>query len=747
MGRASREKRERKVQENNFGSSRSVLRSTLWEKICFGIVEWGTYLILLTPLILNRNYFFPYVVPKTIFFRVIVDIIFIAYLLLLVINRRYLPRFNVLTIGVSAFLVISLLTAVTGINFERSFWSTFERMGGILTLLHLFIFFLILTGVFKERKYWERIFAVSIAVGTFLSLSILLSKDPTSRGGGSVGNSSFMAAYMLFNVFFALILLLAKGWGWRIYSGITFLIMAFVVFFNPVEETRGAMGAFGGGIFLLVLGYLAFSKNKLLMRLAPVILILGVLLALGFTQTEFFKANMFDIKELPGRARALVWGEGLEAWKEKPLLGWGPENFNVAFTKYFKGEIPLTVDIWYDRVHNVVIDSLVSSGVIGLLSYLFIFGAAVWGLLKTCTKVAERKNLFFPLGMVVILATYFAQNIWVFDMISTYLMFFLSLAFVSFLINSSNPSPSPELALEPKRFSPLLGSFLIILALGLLYFGNLQPARASQMIIKGLVLEPGQAIGFFEKALKTSPMAQLEAPEQLARRATDLLYGSNTDRFLLEKAAALSVGELEKIIVTNPQDFRFFLLLGRFYNDWYNQGKDPAKLDLADKVLTEAIKLSVENQQGYWALAQTRLFQGRNKEAVELLQKAVDMEPRYGPSHWYLALSYKVIGEEKLAGQKVQDAEAAGYNWKNSLNDLKSVIEIYQSLSEDTKLVELYSLAVEKDPNDAKLWAGLAVAQANIQKYPEAKEAAQKAIALNPEFAKELEDFLKSLPD
>ncbi|MBI4101405.1 MAG: O-antigen ligase family protein [Candidatus Nealsonbacteria bacterium] len=746
MGKASREKKERRLQDNDPGSVQSFPRSTLWEKVCFGIVEWGTYLVLFTPLILNRNYFFPYVVPKTIFFRVIVDLILIAYLLLVTVNRRYLPRLNVLTIGVAVFLGISLLTAVTGVNFERSFWSTFERMGGVLTLLHLFIFFVVLTGVFQERKYWERIFAVSIAVGTFLSLSILLSKDPTSRGGGSIGNSSFMAAYMLFNVFFSLILFLTKGLGWKIFTGITFLIMAIVVFFNPIEETRGAMGAFAGGVFLLILGYMIFSKSKLLVRLAPIILVSGVLLGIVFTQTEFFKANMFDVKQLPGRARALVWGEGWEAWKEKPLLGWGPENFNVAFTKYFKAEVPLTVDIWYDRVHNVVIDSLVSSGIIGLLSYLFIFGAAVWGLLRTCRKVAEKKNLFLPLGMIVILATYFAQNIWVFDMISTYLMFFLSLAFISFLISSSKQASLPEPSLEQRKFSPLLGSFLIILALGLLYFGNIQPARASQMIIKGLVLEPDQAIGYFEKALKVSPMAQLEAPEQLSRRTTDLFYGSNPDRFLLEKAADLAAKELEKTILKNPQDFRYFLLLGRLYNDWYNQGKDPAKLDLADKFLTEALKLSQENQQGYWALAQTRLFQGRNKEAIELLQKAIDLEPRYGPSHWYQALSYKVTGESKLGAEKTQDAEAAGYNWKNNLGELKSVIEIYQELGDDAKLAELYSLAVEKDQNDAKLWAGLAASQANIGKYPEAREAAQKAIALKPDFVAELENFLKSLP-
>lgn len=745
MGKASREKQERKFQQDpahGFSSKRNLL-----EKIYLIIIEAGVYLALITPFIIDKNYFFPYVVPKTIFFRTVVDIIFIIYIFLIIVNRRYLPRLSILTVSVTAFLLVSVLTSITGINFEKSFWSTFERMGGLLTLLHLFIFFIISTSAFKERRYWERIMAFSVLVGTALSISVLASKDPTDRGGGSIGNSSFMASYVLFNVFFAIILFFTKNWGWKIFSGTTFLIMLSVILFNPIEATRGAIGAFFGGAFMLVVGYMIFSKNKLFVRLAPAILIGGILLILVFSQTSFFKVKMLDIRQLPGWARSLVWQEALDAWKEKPLLGWGQENFNVPFVKYFKPELPLTADIWYDRAHNVVLDNLVSSGIVGLLSYLSIFGIACWGLLKLCSRVIERKNLFFPLGMLVILATYFVQNIWVFDMISTYMLFFLSLAFIDFLITTNSVQSLENTEEEgQKKFSPFLGSLLLIIASALLYFGNIQPALASRYIIQGLILPYDKAIIYFEKAFKKTPMSQPEASEQLVSRATGLLYDSNQDMLLVEKTAVLAVSELEKTIVKNPQDFRYYLLLGRFYNDWFSQSGKAEKLILAEKFLTKSIELSLKNQQGYWALGQTRIFQGRAGEAIDLMKKAVDLEPRYGVAHWYLALVYKVSGESKLAAQKLQDAQAAGYNWKENLNELKSAIEIYQELGEEEVLSDLYSLAIKKDSNDAKLWAGLAVTQANFKMYKEAKESAQKAISLNPDFVSELEEFLKSLP-
>jgi len=145
------------------------------EKIYFRIIEWGTYLALFTPFIFIRDYFFPFVVPKTIFFRIVVDIIFISYVLLAVSNPKYRPKITPLTISITIFLGILILTSVTGVNFTRSFWSVFERMTGLLTFFHLYAFFLVLSSVFKERKYWERILTVSILVGALICLYAITS--------------------------------------------------------------------------------------------------------------------------------------------------------------------------------------------------------------------------------------------------------------------------------------------------------------------------------------------------------------------------------------------------------------------------------------------------------------------------------------------------------------------------------------------------------------------------------------------
>ena len=217
MGKQSREKWQKREERGSEASSKSGVQFGLsrtetkfpvrgLEKTCLFIIKWGTYLVLFIPLIINTNFFFPFVAPKTIFFRIIIEIILLAYLLLVMKNRAYRPRINPLTIAVSLFLAIFILTSFTGINLHRSFWSTNERMTGIFTMLHLFAFFIVLTSVLKERKEWERVLGVSVIVGVILSFYILMGKELSTRGGGTIGNTSFMAAYLLFDVFFALIL-------------------------------------------------------------------------------------------------------------------------------------------------------------------------------------------------------------------------------------------------------------------------------------------------------------------------------------------------------------------------------------------------------------------------------------------------------------------------------------------------------------------------------------------------------------
>lgn len=726
------------------------------ENFCVSVIRWTTYLILFTPLIISRDSFFPFVTPKTIYFRVLMDIALAAYLILAMFVPRYRPKINALTLSIFIFMGVLVLSSFLGINFERSFWSTFERMTGLLTLFHLLAFFVVLTSVFKKREDWEKILAVSIFVGAILSLYVLTSDELSTRGGGTIGNTSFMATYLLFNMFFALILFFEKKTsGWRIFSGISLLLLITTVLDS---DARGAKVSMFSGFLLVFLGYLIFcgKKNwkKAGLFLISLLIISGIFLAIY--QPPFIKDRAETVLRQM-QPRFVVWEKAWKGFLEKPLFGWGPENFNVVFTKFFNPCMFLPEcgsEIWFDRAHNVVLDTLATTGIVGLASYLLMFVMAVLGLLWVCIK--KKQSIFPALTMAVLLAVYFFQNLLVFDMISSYAVFFLSLAFISFIIEEkeddfSEPEERVTKFVLPEAITEGAGRYIgfgavIIPMTILLYFGNIQPFDSAkhtvEMIVADVPLE--ETIMSYKKAL-SSFMEKYEVREQFAQKLYRLGFSSQEDREVVESAFALAEAQMEESIKVNPLDFRPHLFFGRLYFSSYRFSQDIEKLNLAENTFKKAIELGPTNQQAYWYLAEIKMLKDEQEEAFALFQEAIDLEPRLGRSHWYLAMTYKAIGRYQDALIKIKDAETFDYYWKRNLDDLQRVTEIYQILGDDENLVLLYQEALEQYPNNAELWASLAASHANLGQTDKAREAAERVIEIDPSLRPSVEEFLKNL--
>jgi O-antigen ligase/tetratricopeptide (TPR) repeat protein len=744
MGKQSRDKWQKRNEAENGGVAVLTPRFGL-EKACLFVIRWGIYLCLFAPLIVNTKFFFPFVAPKTIFFQILIEVIFAAYLFLLIKDRSYRPKINHLTLALILFLAVFILASFTGINLQRSFWSTNERMTGIFTMLHLFVFFIILGSVLRERKDWEKVLGVSVAVGVMLGLYVLMGNQLSTRGGGTIGNTSFMAAYLLFDIFFAIILFLTGRGGWQVFSGLSLAVMLPVLF---TSSARGAIGSFFGGLFLLVLGFWAFSREKVWRRTAlGVILVLLVAVAiLAIFQPPFIKtaAGAF-LSEMS--SRLAVWETGWKGFLEKPILGWGPENFTVVFSSHFNPCMFSSCggEVWFDRVHNIVLDTLVTSGLIGLLSYLAIFGVAIFGLLKLIPKITERRYVFFPLGLSVLLVVYFFQNLFVFDMISTYLVFFLTLAFIGFL---TQPRAAEEKEAKTRRVNLVVGLLIIVAAIFLLWQGNVKPLAANYYLIKTLATpDLEESVDFFQKSLN-SWMEKYEPREYFSQRMAKAAFQSvkEEDREVFGEALDLAEAEMVKSVEENPLDFRPHLFLGQLYTQSYRFSGDPEKAAEAENVLAKAIQLSPTNQQGYWNMAELKLAEGRIDETISYFKGAVDLDQAVGYSHWYLAMAYKIAGENQLAKEELILAEQSGYDWHKNIETLKETIRVYDGLGDDASLLPLYLEAIELSPNDASLWASLAAVYANLGQITKAKETAQKVIQIDPTFTSQVEKFLNEIP-
>ncbi|NUM25132.1 MAG: O-antigen ligase family protein [Candidatus Buchananbacteria bacterium] len=177
------------------------------------IIKIGALVIVFLPLVMNSQYFFPFIVFKNVLFRITTEIILVAYLILAQFNPSYRPKFPAIAIAVFALLGISALSTLTGIGIYSSFWGNYERMSGLFHQLHLVAFFFVLFNVFRSKKDWYSLFTFSIfasmlmaflGLAQWLEVPFLLRSSGGTRLTGTIGNATFFAAYLIFNIFFVL---------------------------------------------------------------------------------------------------------------------------------------------------------------------------------------------------------------------------------------------------------------------------------------------------------------------------------------------------------------------------------------------------------------------------------------------------------------------------------------------------------------------------------------------------------------
>jgi O-antigen ligase len=84
-----------------------------------------------------------------------------------------------------------------------------------------------------------------------------------------------------------------------------------------------------------------------------------------------------------------------EGWK-RTLFGWGSENYQFAWAKYYNPEVYRYESAAFDRAHDKYLDIIVMYGVIGLLSYLVFLVACTRAIMRL--KGLEKYILFLSSG-------------------------------------------------------------------------------------------------------------------------------------------------------------------------------------------------------------------------------------------------------------------------------------------------------------------------------------------------------------
>jgi O-antigen ligase len=365
--------------------------------------------LLLFPMIgvvfVTTSTLFPFIVGKYVWFRSAVLIALISFLLGLLFDtkndlmwKRFLSFFHSpLVIGITIFVSIFLISGFFGVDPVNSFWSNFERGEGGLQILCFYIYLLLLISLYEEEKDWHRLLWWGVGGGVLMSLYGFFAglgangfigqkfNNPDFRFQGSIGNPAYVATYAIFLMFYVAYLFIKKyNKNIRSAGGILMLIL-FILFFIIflAAATRGGFV----GLIVSVIGcfaYIGFAskkwRKKFLIATAALILIFSGMIVMS--NTEFAKdlpgSRLFDlsVRAQTFEHRMIMWKIAWDGFKERPLLGWGPENFLQIFdtnfnTKYYNPAQGFGA--WFDRAHSIYFDYLAEIGILGFLSYFSIF--------------------------------------------------------------------------------------------------------------------------------------------------------------------------------------------------------------------------------------------------------------------------------------------------------------------------------------------------------------------------------------
>lgn len=758
------------------------------------------------PIFVSNDLFFPFITGKNFAFRIITEFIFACWLILLLKDPSVRPRPLAVLYVFGAFVFSLFISAMFGMNPDKSFWSNFERMEGWVGLAHLGAYFLVLTSFLNTEKLWKTLFAssvgVSVAVGVF-GLFQLAGAFPINQGGvrmdATLGNATYLAIYALFNLFLTLLLFFKRNDGtsgfWSCYGSFSgasvliflipvllgtpvssisaplifsFLILPQIVFWGLYglgwlvkirdkaaifyvlaillqllmlfeAESRGTILGLVGGLFLTGLIYALFGKDSPKLRKWGAGVVIAVVVVVGgfvllknvgaFEHASGAISRLASISLSEGQTRFTVWNIALKGFVERPLFGWGQENFNYVFNKYYDPSL-YAQEPWFDRAHNVILDWLIAGGAVGLLLYLSVYAVTIWYL--------TRKNDAFPLwerGLLIgLLAAHAIHNLFVFDNLVSYMLFLAVIAYIAIRTNGSLTTASSQKAVSGPTFK-VAAPAIVIVALCVFYFANVPGIATGLTLIEAVKPHPEgltKNFEYFKQAATSSDLGRQEVREQLIQFAVQVQKMTDADAAFKSEVLQFAVEQLRAEVARNPDDARLRIFLGSLLR----QTGDP---DGGKVELEKALTLSPGKPTVYMELGILEYDRGNAAESLARFKQAFDLEPLFDTARLFYAATAIRTGQRDLAASLLMPRYGTV-----TPND-PYILQAYIDIKDYASVLAVAKARVESDPNNPQTHLDLASGYLMVGDKASAISEIREAIKLKPDFSTQGESYIKDI--
>lgn len=431
------------------------------------IISLLVAVVIIVPLFFDVRLYSVFDLSKVTTLYLLAIVILAAWSVILVFKDNFKFSPTSLDIPILAYLFVFILSSILSINPLVSFFGAYKRFEGLTaTVCYVFLFYTTVNFVSTRKRL--SLLIISIITGAIVSSCYGIAQHlgfdmfkwssfEARRVFSTFGNPVFFSAYLVMILPLAVVLFFKSPSDeeelpvvkkrYMVWIFFLFSLIIYTTFW--LTNTRACFVALLGGLtpFLFLIYKRQFTQRYKFITLITLFILIGVMFNVRHETSvvKHFTADM-NTFEFPAKeesdavsifdeaqphkrpwiatklsvtgstfSRVFQYMAAIKIIEDYPILGIGPDTIGIVYQSNLAKVFSLQVsDNGFpfprqDRIHNDILDTTVTRGIVGLGTYLWLLAAFGISIGKNYKKLQKRDKLLI-LGLLAGILCYLIQN-------------------------------------------------------------------------------------------------------------------------------------------------------------------------------------------------------------------------------------------------------------------------------------------------------------------------------------------------